>query len=41
MQGSIQAFQDDGTEVTANGGDAYYFAPDPDGWIVGGETFIG
>ena len=41
VQGSIHVVQNDGTEVTANEGDAYYFAPGHDGWIVGDETFIG
>ena len=31
---------DDGTEVLAEAGDAYYFAPGHDGWVVGDETVI-
>ncbi len=41
VQGSIHVVQDDGTEVTASAGDAYYFGPGHDGWIVGDETFVG
>ena len=29
-----------GTEVTASAGDAYYFGPGHDGWVLGEETFI-
>ncbi len=30
----------DGTEVLAEAGDAYYFAPGHDGWVVGDETVV-
>jgi hypothetical protein len=33
--------EDNGTEVTANVGDAYYFALGHDGWVVGDKPFIG
>ena len=41
VQGSLHCVQDDGMEVTVNAGDAYYFGPGHDGWVVGDETFIG
>ena len=41
LQGSIHEGQDDGTEVTANAGDAYYFGPGHNGWVVSDEAFIG
>ena len=40
VQGSIHCVQDYGTEVTATAGDAYYFGPGHDGWVVGDDTFI-
>ena len=30
----------DGSELLAEAGDAYYFAPGHDGWVVGDETVI-
>jgi hypothetical protein len=40
-RGSIHVVQDDGIEVTASAGEAYYFGPGHNGWIGGDETFIG
>ena len=31
---------DDGAEILAEAGDAYYFARGHDGWVVGDETVI-
>ena len=31
---------DDGSEIEVSAGDAYYFAPGHDGWVVGDETVI-
>ena len=41
VQGQLQCVHDDGTEVLASAGDAYYFAPGHDGWVVGDESVIG
>ena len=41
VQGQMQCVHDDGTEVLASAGDAYYFAPGHDGWVVGDEPVIG
>ena len=30
----------DGSNYSAEAGDAYYFAPGHDGWVVGDETVI-
>jgi len=39
-QGKLMCVHDDGTEILAEAGDAYYFAPGHDGWVVGDETVI-
>ena len=31
---------DDGSEITVSAGDAYYFAPGHDGWVVGDEPCV-
>ena len=41
VQGQLHCIHDDGTEVVASAGDAYYFAPGHDGWVVGDETVVG
>ena len=41
VQGSMKCVHDDGTEVTVSPGDAYYFAPGHDGWVLGEEPFVG
>ena len=35
IQGSMKCIHDDGSEIVASSGDAYYFAPGHDGWVVG------
>ena len=40
IQGQLMCVHDDGTEVLAKAGDAYYFAPGHDGWVVGDDTVI-
>jgi hypothetical protein len=40
IQGKLMCVHDDGTEILAEAGDAYYFAPGHDGWVVGDETVI-
>ncbi|HBQ22618.1 MAG TPA: cupin [Alphaproteobacteria bacterium] len=39
-QGKLMCVHNDGTEVLAEAGDAYYFAPGHDGWVVGDEPVI-
>ena len=39
-QGKLMCVHDDGTEILAEAGDAYYFAPGHDGWVVGDEAVI-
>lgn len=41
VQGSMKCIHDDGSELEVSAGDAYYFAPGHDGWVLGDETFIG
>jgi len=41
VQGQLHCIHDDGTEVVASAGDAYYFAPGHDGWVIGDETVVG
>lgn len=41
VQGKLMCVHDDGTEVLAEAGDAYHFAPGHDGWVVGDEMVIG
>ena len=40
IQGKLMCVHDDGTEILAEAGDTYYFAPGHDGWVVGDETVI-
>jgi hypothetical protein len=41
VQGSMKVVHDDGSEITVGAGEAYFFAPGHDGWVIGDETFIG
>ena len=41
LQGKMMCVHDDGTEVLAEAGEAYYFAPGHDGWVVGDEPLVG
>ena len=41
VQGTLKCVHDDGSEIEVTAGDAYYFAPGHDGWVVGDETVIG
>ena len=41
VQGSMKCVHDAGTEIIVKAGDAYYFAPGHDGWVLGDEVFIG
>ena len=40
IQGTLKCAHDDGSEIEVSAGDAYYFAPGHDGWVVGDETVI-
>ncbi len=40
VQGSMKCAHDDGSEAVISAGDAYYFSPGHDGWVVGDETVI-
>ena len=40
IQGSMKCTHDDGSEIVASSGDAYYFAPGHDGWVLGDEPVI-
>ena len=40
IQGSMKCTHDDGPEIVASSGDAYYFAPGHDGWVLGDEPVI-
>ena len=40
LQGKMMCVHDNGTEVLAEAGDAYYFAPGHNGWVVGDEPLI-
>ena len=40
IQGTLKCVHDDGSEIEVSAGDAYYFAPGHDGWVVGDETVI-
>ena len=40
IQGSMKCTHDDGSEIVASSGDAYYFAPGHDGWVNGDEPCI-
>ena len=41
VQGTMKVVHDDGSELQVSAGEAYYFAPGHDGWVVGDETLIG
>ena len=41
IQGQMQCVHDDGSQIIASAGDAYYFAPGHDGWVIGDEPVIG
>ena len=41
LAGRLHVAMDDGTEAEAGAGDAYYFAPGHDAWVVGDETYVG
>ena len=38
--GKLMCIHDDGTELQVEPGDAYYFAPGHDGWVVGNEPCV-
>lgn len=40
IQGTLKCVHDDGSEIEVSAGDAYYFAPGHDGWVVGDEAVI-
>ena len=40
IQGSMKCTHDDGSEIVASAGDAYYFAPGHDGWVNGDEPCV-
>ena len=40
IQGSMKCIHDDGSELQVGPGDAYYFAPGHDGWVIGDEPCI-
>ena len=40
IQGSMKCTHDDGSEIVASSGDAYYFAPGHDGWVNGDEPCV-
>ena len=40
IQGKLMCVHDDGTEILAEAGDAYYFALGHEGWVVGDETVV-
>ena len=37
ISGQMKCIHDDGSELQVGPGDAYYFAPGHDGWVVGDE----
>jgi uncharacterized cupin superfamily protein len=41
ISGQLRVFQDDGTEVEINPGDAYSVAPGHDACVVGDEPWVG
>jgi hypothetical protein len=41
VSGRIGVRLDDGTEMEAGPGDAYDFPPGHDGWVIGGEPYVG
>jgi hypothetical protein len=41
VQGQLHCVHDDGTEIVASAGEAYYFAPGHDGWVIGDEEVVG
>ena len=40
MSGQMHCTHDDGSEITVSAGDAYYFAPGHDGWVLGDEPCV-
>ena len=40
MSGQMKCVHDDGSELQVGPGDAYYFAPGHDGWVIGDEPCI-
>ena len=40
ISGKLMCIHDDGTELQVEPGDAYYFAPGHDGWVVGNEPCV-
>ena len=40
MSGQMHCKHDDGSEITVSAGDAYYFAPGHDGWVLGDEPCV-
>ena len=40
MSGQMKCIHDDGPELQVGPGDAYYFAPGHDGWVVGNEPCV-
>ena len=40
ISGKLMCIHDDGTELQVESGDAYYFAPGHDGWVVGNEPCV-
>ena len=40
IQGSMKCTHDDGSDIVASSGDAYYFAPGHDGWVLGDKPVI-
>ena len=41
LQETLKVVHDDGSEITVSAVDAYSFAPEHDGWVVGEEEVIG
>ena len=40
IQGTLKCVHDDGSEIEVSAGDAYYFAPGHDGWVVGDDETL-
>jgi|TARA_B100000315_G_scaffold95989_1_gene88187 hypothetical protein len=40
LKGSLHVKHDDGSEIVVTAGDAYFFAPGHDGWVVGDEEAV-
>ena len=39
--GQLKRVNDDGTEIVASAGDAYYISPGHDNWVIGDGPVIG